>query len=149
MSILLYVILRLRLPLRSTLTDTIIPDTTLFRALPGFPNSVSSCPSSQVTQPGQPFSGFPNGIDTDVTFNKLTYRAIIAQDVAEDVNVYASYNRGFKSGGFNPVALTTPATKPEVLDASEIGCKSRTAARLLQLNASALYYIYKDITLRP
>src|SRR3546814_14927556 len=88
--------------------------------------------SSDLTQPGQPFSGFPNGIDTDVTFNKLTYRAIIAQDVAEDVNVYASYNRGFKSGGFNPVAFTNPATKPEVLDALEFGFKSRTADRLLQ-----------------
>ncbi|API59719.1 hypothetical protein BSL82_10645 [Tardibacter chloracetimidivorans] len=116
--------------------------------LPGFPNSVPAFPASQVTQPGQPFSGFPDGIDTDVTFNKLTYRAIIAQDVAEDVNVYASYNRGFKSGGFNPVAFTNPATKPEVLDAFEIGFKSRTADRLLQLNASAFYYIYKDIQLR-
>src|SRR3546814_10381277 len=133
MSILLYVILRLRLPLRSTLTDTIIPDTTLFRALPGFPNSVSSCPSSQVTQPGQPFSGFPNGIDTDVTFNKLTYRAIIAQDVAEDVNVYASYNRGFKSGGFNPVAFTNPATKPEVLAAFEIGRSEEHTSELQSL----------------
>src|SRR3546814_12702103 len=75
-------------------------------------------------------------------------RAIIAQDVAEDVNVYASYNRGFKSGGFNPVAFTNPATKPEVLAAFEIGFKSRTADRLLQLNASPHYYIYQDIQLR-
>src|SRR3546814_16868620 len=89
-----------------------------------------------------------NALDTDVTCRKLTARAIIAQDVAEDVNVYASYNRGFKSGGFNPVAFTSPATTPEVLDAFEIGFKSRTADRLLQLNASAFYYIYKDIQLR-
>src|SRR3546814_8295571 len=116
----------IRRPPRSTRTDTLFPYTTLFR---------SAFPASQVTQPGQPFSGFPNGIDTDVTFNKLTYRAIIAQDVAEDVNVYASYNRGFRSGGFNPVALTNPATKPEGLDAFEIGFKSRTAARRLRRNA--------------
>src|SRR3546814_18642712 len=38
--------------------------------------------------------------------------------------------------------------QPEVHDAFEIGFKSRTADRLLQLNASAFYYIYKDIQLR-
>src|SRR3546814_1958317 len=124
----------IRRPPRSTRTDTLFPYTTLFR---------SAFPASQVTQPGQPFSGFPNGIDTDVTFNKLTYRAIIAQDVAEDVNVYASYNRGFKSGGFNPVAFTNSATKPEQPAAFEIGFKSRKANRLLQLQAKGFYYSYK------
>src|SRR3546814_613243 len=84
--------------------------------LPGFPNSVPAFPASQVTQPGQPFSGFPDGIDTDVTFNKLTYRPILAKDGAEDGNCYASYNRGFQSGGFNTFELTKPAQKPAARD---------------------------------
>ena len=120
----------------------------LTRPLPGFPNSVTALPASTVTQPGQPFPGFPNGIDTNVRFNKVTYRAIIAQDLGRSVSTFASYNRGFKSGGFNPIGFNNPATKPEVLDAFEIGLKSRTTDRVLQINVSAFYYIYKDIQLR-
>jgi iron complex outermembrane recepter protein len=116
--------------------------------LSGFPNSVTTFPTTMVTRPGQPFAGFPNGIDPEVTFNKLTYRATLAQDLSDSVNAYASYNRGFKSGGYNPISFTNPATKPEVLDAFEVGFKSRTTDRVLQLNVSAFYYIYKDIQLR-
>ena len=126
---------------RKSLTGIITP-------LAGFPNSIAAFPPTMVTQPGQPFAGFPNGIDTDVTFNKLTYRAILAQDLAADVNVYASYNRGFKSGGYNPTSFTNPPTRPEILDAFELGLKSRTSNRVLQLNIAAFYYIYKDIQIR-
>src|SRR3546814_5931187 len=40
--------------------------------LPGFPNSVSSFPASQVTQPAHPFHGFPHGLNPDLTFHKPT-----------------------------------------------------------------------------
>ncbi|KKC27173.1 hypothetical protein WP12_04430 [Sphingomonas sp. SRS2] len=126
----------------------------LITPLAGFPNSVATLAPSTATTPGttafpgQPFPGFPNGIDPSETFNKFTFRAVIAQDLAESVNAYASFNRGFKSGGFSSLAFNNPATKPEVLDAFEVGFKSRTADRVLQVNASAFYYIYKDIQLR-
>lgn len=126
---------------RKSLTGLITP-------LPGFPNSVATFPATMVTQPGQPFTGFPNGIDTNATFNKLTYRAILAQDLADSVSVYGSYNRGFKSGGYNPTSFTNPPTRPEILDAFELGLKSRTADRVLQLNLAAFYYIYQDIQIR-
>ncbi|WCM25007.1 TonB-dependent receptor [Sphingomonas sp. QA11] len=120
----------------------------LLTPLAGRPNSIPVLPSTTVTRPGQPFTGFPNGIDTDVTFGKVTYRAVLSQELASEVNLYASYNRGFKSGGFNPISFTNPASRPEVLDAFEIGFKSRTANHVLQVNASAFYYDYKDIQLR-
>lgn len=114
--------------------------------LPGLPNTPASLPAP--VYPGQPFGTFPNGIPTEITAKKLTYRAVLAQDVLDDVNVYASYNRGFKSGGFGITAFNNIPTKPEVLDSFEVGFKSRTADRVLQLNASAFYYIYKNIQLR-
>lgn len=110
-------------------------------ALPGFPNSIPALPPSVVKSP-------EGVIDTDVTFGKLTWRAVLAQDLAEDVHAYASYNRGFKSGGFNPISFTNPVSRPEVLDAFELGLKSELLDRRLRVNVSGFYYDYKDIQLR-
>jgi iron complex outermembrane receptor protein len=57
---------------------------------------------------------------------------------------YASYNRGFKSGGFNDY-LSPQTYQPEVLDAYEIGVKSDLFDRRLQFNAAFFYYDYKNI----
>ncbi|MBB6123702.1 TonB-dependent receptor [Sphingobium subterraneum] len=78
-------------------------------------------------------------------FNKLTWRASIDHDLAQDVLAYASYNRGFKSGTFNVNALQRDPVKPEVLDAYEVGLKSSLFDRRLRLNAAGFYYSYKNI----
>ena len=116
--------------------------------IPGRPNSVPALPAAFVDFPGKPFAGFPNGIDTNVTFNKLTYKLVLAQDFGDDVHAFASYNRGFKSGGYNPIAFTNPPSKPEVLDAFEVGLKSELFDRMVRFNVSGFYYDYKDIQLR-
>ena len=84
---------------------------------------------------------------TDAKFNKLTWRVALEHDLADDVLGYASYNRGFRSGGFNPSGLTTPPFRPEVLDAFELGLKSSLLDRRLRLNLAAFYYDFKDIQL--
>jgi iron complex outermembrane receptor protein len=137
---------RITLGLRYTSDQKIL--TGLVTPLAGFPNSFPAFPPGSVTMPGLPFPGFPNGIDTDVTFGKLTWRAVLAQDITPDVHAFVSYNRGFKSGGFNPISFTNPASRPEVLDAYEVGVKSELFDRVLRLNVSAFYYNYKDIQLR-
>jgi len=67
--------------------------------------------------------------------------------------VYASYNRGAKSGGFNyPLSSTSPTAqppatlpyKPEYLTDYEAGFKSEWLDRTLQLNGDAFYYDYKN-----
>ena len=50
-------------------------------------------------------------LDLHKTFNKLTWRFSIDHKLAQDILVYASYNRGFKSGAFNPLD-STPGVKP-------------------------------------
>ena len=86
-------------------------------------------------------------VDVDKTFNKLTWRFSVDHKLAQDVLVYGSYNRGFKSGAFNPLDISPMATAvdPEVLDAFEVGLKSQFADRRVQLNAAVYYYDYKDI----
>jgi len=137
---------RVTLGLRYTSDQKIL--TGLIRPLSGYPNSVPAFPATTVTVPGQAFTGFPNGIDTDVTFGKLTWKLVLAQDLGPDVHAFASYNRGFKSGGFNPTSFTNPASRPEVLDAFEVGVKSELFDRMLRFNISGFYYEYKDIQLR-
>ena len=116
--------------------------------IPGLPNSLPALPPGFVSRPGLPFAGFPNGIDTSLTFPKVTWKAVLAQDLSDDVHAFVSYNRGFKSGGYNPISFTNPASRPEVLDAYEAGVKSELFDRMLRLNGSVFYYDYKDIQLR-
>jgi len=116
--------------------------------LAGLPNSVAALPASTTLHPGDAYAGNPNGITTDVTFGKLTWKAVLAQDFGRDIHGYASYNRGFKSGGFNPISFVNEPSKPEVLDAFELGVKSELFDRKLRLNVGGFYYDYKDIQLR-
>ena len=115
---------------------------------PGRPNSPTALPPTAVLFPGAPFPGNPNGIDPTTKFSKLTYKAVLAQDITDDIHAYASFNRGFRSGGYNPVNFTNAATRPEVLDAFEVGVKSDLFDRLVRLNLSGFHYNYNDIQLR-
>lgn len=78
---------------------------------------------------------------------QTTYRLAVDHRLGEDVLVYGSYNRGFKSGVYNLTAIATPHTRPEILDAYEIGLKSEFADRRVRLNGSLFYYDYQDIQL--
>lgn len=84
---------------------------------------------------------------TDTTFNKLTWRIAVDHDLSEDVMGYASYNRGFRSGGYNPSNLTNPPFRPEVLDAYELGLKSSLFDRRVRFNVAAFYNDFQDIQL--
>ncbi len=81
------------------------------------------------------------------TYSDPTWRFNIEQKVMPDVNAYLSYNRGFKSGGFNSLGAdpNLKGVKPEVLDAYEAGVKSQFGHRRVELNAAIYYYDYKNI----
>lgn len=79
------------------------------------------------------------------TFRKLTWRAALDHRFAPDVLGYVSYNRGFKSGGFNLLQPADAPFKPEVLDAYEAGFKTEWFNRRLRVNVAAFWYDYKNI----
>ncbi len=68
--------------------------------------------------------------------------------ISEDVMVYASASRGFKSGGFNG-RLTNRAQSfdPETLWSYEAGFKSTLADQRIRLNMAAFYNDYKNFQL--
>lgn len=109
--------------------------------LAGFPNSVTAFPASVVTSvsPTLPPSS---------RWSKPTWRVSLDHDLTTDVMVFASYNRGFKSGTYAIANLANPPVRPEVLDAFEAGVKSTLLDRKLRFNASTFFYKYKDIQLR-
>ena len=76
-----------------------------------------------------------------------TWRVALDQHLTHDILAYLSYNRGFKSGGFNLSNGVAPAQsfKPETLDAYEAGLKADFLDRRLRVDAAAYYYDYKNI----
>ncbi len=88
------------------------------------------------------------------SYSGLTARAEIDWKPAPDTLVYASYNRGSKSGGFT-FSTGTPFPsqivdtlnnipyRPETLNAYEIGLKTKLGARTT-FNLAAFYYDYQN-----
>jgi iron complex outermembrane recepter protein len=92
----------------------------------------------------------PAGLETPFPeqnrrFSNPTWRVSLDHRFSPEVMVYASENRGFKSGGYNPQVPTDPAYEPEKLDAYEIGVKSDLLGRRLRVNAAAFYYDYSNL----
>lgn len=77
-------------------------------------------------------------------FNSVTYRVALDYRVSPQLMLYATTNKGFKSGLFNGSSITAPAVKPETLYAYEAGFKA-DPSRFFRINGSAYYYDYKDL----
>jgi iron complex outermembrane receptor protein len=83
--------------------------------------------------------------DFDETWSEPTYKLSFEYDVTDDAMLYASYNRGFRSGSFNTVGVTGVPVDPELIDAYEIGLKSEWLDNRLRLNGAAFYYDFTDL----
>lgn len=86
-----------------------------------------------------------------VSFNEVTGRAVLDFQITPDNLLYASYSRGYKSGGINPplqpIFNVSDSFDAETIDAFEVGLKNTFGNGELQLNATAFYYKYKDLQL--
>lgn len=93
--------------------------------------------------PGAAF-GLPP-FDNSFSKSSPSWRLQIAQQLTDKAMIYASYNRGVKSGGYDSSNPNDPAFKNETLDAYEVGEKWEFLDKRARLNTSAFYYSYKDI----
>ncbi|WP_373490973.1 TonB-dependent receptor [Parasphingorhabdus sp.] len=86
-----------------------------------------------------------------VKFNEITGRAVLDYKITDDNLIYASYARGYKSGGINPplqpIFEVPESFLPEQVDSFEIGSKNTFGNGALQLNLTAFYYKYKNLQL--
>ena len=88
--------------------------------------------------------------ERSVSVDKVTWRIALDHQIMDDVMVYASYNTGFKSGGFNASTVTGPGSEPfapETLDAYEVGVKSELFGNTVRFNVGGFYYDYGSIQL--
>ncbi len=87
----------------------------------------------------------------NVSFGRGTGRAVLDYKITDDNLLYASYSRGYKSGGINPplspVFAVPVSFSPETVNAFEIGSKNSFMNNSLQLNLTGFYYQYKQLQL--
>lgn len=88
-----------------------------------------------------------SAVGRTVTASKLTFRTGVEFKPVEDVLLYASFNRGFKSGQFNLTSILQAPTRPETLDSFEGGIKADWFDHILRTNLSAFHYKYTDLQL--
>jgi iron complex outermembrane receptor protein len=84
-------------------------------------------------------------VNTSVRTDTPTWRVALNHDFSDDIHGYISYNRGFKSGGYNVTAPAVPAYQPEKLDAYEVGLKTQFLNHRLTFNTAVFYYGYENI----
>ena len=84
----------------------------------------------------------------NLSYDKFTYRVALRQDLSDDVNVYASVNRGFKAGMFSLQGPLDAPVKPQYIMAYEVGLKSELFDRRLRLNLAAYHYDIDDLQIR-
>ncbi len=80
-------------------------------------------------------------------FGQFTWRASLDYEIGDGKRVYASYNKGFRSGGFNGRAsgpTTLGPYDPETVDAYEVGLKADWLDRTLRTNIAAYYTKYNN-----
>lgn len=79
------------------------------------------------------------------TFNSFTPKVGLNFTVDENVFLYASVSRGFKSGGFNIGSYQNTPFNPEKIWSYEAGLKSDLMDGRLRFNLTAFYYDYTDL----
>lgn len=91
--------------------------------------------------------GTRNIVNKDEEWSEPTWHLALDHRLTDDVLLFGSYSRGFKSGVFNLNNQVVPPVDPEILDAYELGVKSDWLDGRLRLNVSGFYYDYSDIQL--
>lgn len=85
-------------------------------------------------------------------WNSFTPKLGLDWKVSEDALLYASFSKGFKSGGWNPrpIGANTGAAPfgPEKIRTYEFGAKTQWFDNRLTLNMAAFHSIYTDIQLQ-
>lgn len=110
----------------------------------------SSCLLSPICSPGMTGSVNVAFNEEKISSTEPSARLAVNYFAREDLMLYASVARGFKSGGFFGGGFVTSDSElesfdEEVLVAWETGIKSRWLDSAVQFNAAAFFYDYSDV----
>lgn len=107
-----------------------------------FPAAVSDSRDGVVPDP---FGFVVAPVDGPVTFDSFTPKFGLEFQATNDVLLYASIQRGFKSGGYNIGSTQRDPFEPETIWAYEFGAKSDWLEQRLRLNLAYFHYDYKNL----
>lgn len=107
-----------------------------------FPNAVSE--SRDGVQP-DPFGFVVAPVEGPATFDATTPKFALEWTAADDLLLYASAQRGFKSGGYNIGSSQRTPYEPEEIWAYEAGLKAGLLDKRLRLNAATFIYDYTNL----
>lgn len=82
--------------------------------------------------------------DQSADWNAFTPKFLLEYHVNPDALLYASVNRGFKSGVIN-IGSSNPVINPEYVWAYETGLKLKALDNRLEFSTAAFFYDYKDL----
>ena len=127
----------------SNLAGDIFPNAVL-------PNGQTCRVANNYPDPNNPLRLYPGGINR-LKFNNFSPKLGVQLHPADDVLVYASWSKGYKTGGWT-TRYSTPQTfvsdfNPEKATTYELGVKSTLLDRRLQVNAALFYTDYNGIQL--
>ena len=99
---------------------------------------------------GEALTGTPYvNFDGSKTFDSVSGKVGLQYHFSRDVNAYASYSRGTKSGGFfsgqTDLVDNIGPYKDETVDAYEAGLKTELLNHTLRANLAGFYYDYKNL----
>ncbi len=121
----------------------------LFNAIGSCYLDFSSCPG-RVAEPNAGLTSNDFGLAQSGQYDDTTPKVALTYFVNDDVNVYASYTEGFRSGAFDARARTIDSflnsrPGPETVESIEIGLKSLLNDGRLLLNIALFQSDYTDI----
>jgi iron complex outermembrane recepter protein len=111
---------------------------------------VSCLVANNYPDPNNPLRIYPAGINKQ-KFNNFSPKLGVQLHPADDVMIYGSWSKGYKTGGWT-TRYSTPQTfvssfDPEKATTYELGLKSTLLDRHLQVNAALFYTDYSAIQL--
>lgn len=119
-------------------------DASQFNILP----NGTALPGGTVTVPSRQPLAAPGVQRSKLKYNRLTWRVALRQELTDDISVFGSVNKGFKSGSFSLQNPLNDPYLPQSIVAYEVGIKSQLFDRRLRLNVAAFHYDIKDYQVR-
>lgn len=105
-------------------------------------------PGGTVTYPSAQPLAEPGVQDSDLNYSETTWRIALRHELNDDLNVYASVNRGFKAGSYSLQNPLNDPYDPQYITAYETGLKSQLMEQKLRLNLAVYHYEIDDYQVR-
>ncbi len=124
-------------------TSPVLPLTDTAAQLPLNPHPTPNGPPVPIGTTGALAIDALTLVNDRLKTSKMTYRAAAEYDLGPRSLLYASYETGFRSGGFS-LSFGKETYQPEYITAYTIGSKNRLFNNRLQLNIEAFLWQYRN-----